>query len=210
MSLLAAKRHNLLCSIKKRTHKKMTHSENTTRIRIAIMTIAALTLVFTAVLHAQAAGVPNCNDNGGISPSFEMVWVNGVQIKMTFVHAPIPATPKATIDPFYVVAPQTDVPQGGPVPFFHNHVVGDAPSQNDGDFSVVYHGFLVLCSAQGISSGSCVPTFTSTPQVIIPFAKTVNGQMLTSSDPIESPAKSGLIVLVDTGALLLGIINPTK
>jgi len=44
----------------------MTHSENTTRIRIAIMTIAALTLVFTAVPHAQAAGVLNCNDNGGI------------------------------------------------------------------------------------------------------------------------------------------------
>src|SRR5881396_3419445 len=88
MSLLVAKRHNLLCSIKKRTRRKMTHSENTTRIRIAIMTIAALTLVFTAVPHAQAAGVPNCNDNGGISPCFEMVWVNGSHIKMTFVHAP--------------------------------------------------------------------------------------------------------------------------
>lgn len=186
----------------------MTHSENTTRIRIAIMTIAALTLVFTAVPHAQAAGVPNCNDNGGISPCFEMVWVNGVQIKMTFVHAPFLATPKATIDPFYVVAPQTDVPQGGPVPFFHDHVVGDAPQQNHGDFSVVLHGFLVFCSAEGISSGGCVPTFTSSPQGILPFAKTVNGQILTSADPIESPANSGLIVLVDTGALILGTINP--
>jgi len=55
-----------------------------------------------------------------------------------------------------------------------------------------------------------VPTFTSSPQGIIPFAKTVNGQMLISADPIESPVNSGLIVLVDTGALLLGIINPTK
>ncbi len=162
----------------------MTHSENTTRIRIAIMTIAALTLVFTAVPHAQAAGVPNCNDNGGISPCFEMVWVNGVQIKMTFVHAPFLATPKATIDPFYVV------------------------EQNLGDFSVVLHGFLVFCSAEGISSGGCVPTFTSSPQGILPFARTVNGQMLTSVDPIESPANSGLIVLVDTGALILGTINP--
>src|SRR6266704_4775485 len=98
--------------MKRGSHRKMNHSENTTRIRIAIMTIAALTLVFTAVPHAQAAGVPNCNDNGGISPCFEMVWVNGVQIKMTFVHAPFFATPQATIDPFYVVAPQTDVPRG--------------------------------------------------------------------------------------------------
>src|SRR2546427_10062821 len=109
-----------------RTRRKMTHSENTTRIRIAIMTIAALTLVFTAVPHAQAAGVPNCNDNGGISPCFEMVWVNGVQIKMTFVHAPFLPPPKATIHPFYGVAPQTDVPQGGPVPFVHHHPVCEA------------------------------------------------------------------------------------
>jgi len=36
----------------------------------------------------------------------------------------------------------------------------------------------------------------------------VNGQILTSADPIESPANSGLIVLVDTGALILGTINP--
>src|SRR3989440_5238612 len=151
---------------------------------------------------------PELYDNGGISPCFEMVWVNGVQIKMTFVHAPFLSTPRATIDPFYVVAPQTDVPQGGPVPFFHDHVVGDAPQQNLGDFSVVLHGFLVFCSAEGISSGRCVPTFTSSPQGILPFAKTVNGQILTSADPIESPANSGLIVLVDTGALILGTINP--
>src|SRR5207249_10061294 len=98
MSLLVAKRHNLLCSIKKRTHRKMTHSENTTRIRIAIMTIAALTLVLTVVPHAQAAGVPNCNDNGGISPCFKMVWENGVHIKMTLVHALFLETHKATIE----------------------------------------------------------------------------------------------------------------
>src|SRR5438309_10193287 len=140
MSLLAAKRHNLLCSIKKRTHRKMTHSENTTRIRIAIMTIAALTLVFTAVPHAQAAGVPNCNDNGGISPCFEMVWVNGVQIKMTFVHAPLLATPKATIDPFYVIAPHTDVPPGGHVPVFQDHGVAEAPQSSRRPFTRVSHG----------------------------------------------------------------------
>src|SRR5436309_12553592 len=117
---------------------------------------------------------------------------------MTVFHAPFLATPKATIDPFYVVAPQTDVPQGGPVPFFHDHVVGDAPQQNLGDVSVVLHGFLVFCSSEGISCGGYVPTFTSSHQGILPFAKTLNGQILTSADPIESPAHSGLSVLVDT------------
>ena len=188
----------------------MTHSQNTTRVCMAVVTVAALTLVLASAPFAQATGLPNCNESGVSTPCFEMVWVNGVQVTMTFVRAPFLATPQATVDNFYVIAPQTGTPQGGPVPFFHDHVVGDAPSQNDGDFSVVYHGFLVLCSAQGISSGGCVPTFTSTPEGMIPFAKTVNGQMLTSAGPIESPANSGLLVLVDTGALILGAITPTK
>jgi hypothetical protein len=34
--------------------------------------------------------------------------------------------------------------------------------------------------------------------------------MLTSVDPIESPANSGLLILVDTGAVFLGTINPGK
>ncbi len=184
----------------------MIHFQNTTRVCVAAITVAALTLVLASAPLAHATGLPNCNESGS-TPCFEMVWVNGVQVTMTFAHAPFLATPNTTIDPFYVIAPQTGTPQGGPVPFFHDHVVGDAPSQNHGDFSVVYHGFLVFCSAEGISSGGCVPTFTSTPQGILPFAKTVNGQMLTSADPIESPSNFGLLVLVDTGALLLGTIN---
>src|SRR5207245_4366497 len=139
----------------------------------------------TAVPHAQAAGVPNCNDNGGISPCFEMVWVNGVQIKMTFVHAPFLAAPKATIDSFYVVAPQTDVPQGGPVPFFHDHVVGDAPQQNHGDFSVVLHGFIVFCSAVGIYSGGCVHKLPLSTVGIIHLATTENWTIILSVYPVE-------------------------
>src|SRR5207247_8851963 len=104
----------------------MTHLQNTIRVRIAIMTIAALTLVLASVPRAQATGLPNCNESGS-SPCFEMVWVNGVQVPMTFAQAPFLATPNAKIDPFYVIAPQTDTPQGGTVPFFHHHVVSDAP-----------------------------------------------------------------------------------
>jgi hypothetical protein len=42
----------------------------------------------------------------------------------------------------------------------------------------------------------------------LPLAKTVNGQMLTSVESIESAANSGLITLLDTGAVLVGTINP--
>lgn len=189
----------------------MTHFQNTTRVRIAIIAVAALALISAAPPLAQAAGLRNCVELTRRAACYELVWVNGVQVRMTFAQAgnQFPATPNAKVDNFYVIAPQTGTPQGLE-PFPHDHVVGVSPPQNHGDFSVFWHGFLVLCSAQGITSGGCVPTVASTPFGTIPLAKAVNGQMLTSVDPIESPANSGLLVLFDTGAVFLGTINPGK
>ena|SRR6266516_2069188 len=188
----------------------MTHPQSTTRVRIATITVAALTLVLAAAPRSQAAGVKICLETGGLAPCTEMVWANGVQLKMTFANLQFSATTNAPTNNFYLVAPQTGTPQGPPPPFPHDHVLGDAPPQNHGDYNVHYHAFFVLCSAQGISSGGCVPTMASTPQGTIPVAKTVNGQMLTSVDPIESPANSGLLTLVDTGGVFVGTINPGK
>lgn len=176
------------------------------RARIAIIVVAALTPVLAAAPPAQAAGLPNCNDNGGIAPCYEKVWANGVQLKMRFVNLN-PKPSKAPTHNFYVTAPQTRTPQGL-IPFLHDHVVGDVPSQRHGDDRdndrVRYHGFFVLCSAQGISSGGCVPTMTSIPGLgTVPLAKTVNGHMLRSANPIESPANSALLTLFDTGGVFI-------
>ena len=188
----------------------MTHSQNATRVRIAAITVAALTLVLAAALPVQAAGLRTCPETGGLAPCTELVWANGVQLRMTFSNLQFSTTTNAPTDNFYVMAPQTGTPQGGTAPPVHDHVIGDVPPQNHGDYNVHWRGFFVLCSAQGISSGGCVPTMTSTPQGSIPLAKTVNGQMLTSVDPIESPANSGLLTLVDTGAVFIGTINPAR
>jgi hypothetical protein len=183
------------------------------RVRIATITVAILAPVLAAASPAQAAAspaqaasLPNCNDNGAVAPCFEIVWANGVQLKMRFVNfSPKPSN--ARTHNFYVIAPQTSTPQGR-VPFLHDHVIGDVPSQNHGNDRVRYHAFFVLCSAQGISSGGCVPTMTSIPGLgTIPLAKTVNGQMLTSVDPIESPANSALLTLFDTGGVLIATIK---
>ena len=49
-----------------------------------------------------------------------------------------------------------------------------------------------------------MPTMTSFPgQGLVPFAKTVNGHRLTSADRIESAANSGLVTLIDTGAVFI-------
>ena len=89
---------------------------------------------------------------------YEVVWADGAQVRMTFSNTRFTgATPKA-LDPFYVLAPQTDTPQGAPPNTFpHDHVVRGVPSQNHGQYSVQLQGFFVLCSGQGIVSGACVP-----------------------------------------------------
>jgi len=186
----------------------MTRSQNTIRVCIFAIIVAALTLVLAAALPVQAAGLPNCNVSV-TTPCFEKVWVDGDQFKMTFVDLnPTPSNPSDVN--FYVVAPQTRTPQGS-VPFFHDHVTAETQPQkaSHGDFNLNYHGFFVLCTAQGISSGPCVPTMTSFPgDGTVPFATTVNGHSLTSSDGIESAANSGLVTLVDTGAVFIASLHP--
>lgn len=183
---------------------------NSILVRIATTTAAALTVVFAAASPVQAAGLGNCNASGATTPCFERVWSDGRQVKMTFVDQnPSPST--APTLKFYVLAPQTRVPQGT-VPFLHDHVTGDVSPQNQGndrgDNPVRYHGYFVLCSAQGISTGGCVPAITSIPGLgTIPFAATVNGHKLTSADTIESAANSGLLTLFDTGGELLATTN---
>jgi hypothetical protein len=186
----------------------MTRSQITIRVRIATIIVAALTLVLAAAHPVQAAGVPNCNASGGTTtPCFEKVWVDGDQFKMTFVDLnPTPHHPSDVN--FYVLAPQTGTPQGS-VPFFHDHVTADTRPHdvNHGDRNLHYHGFFVFCSAQGISSGACVPTMTLIGGQIVPLARTVNGHRLTSVGRIESAANSGLVTLVDTGAVFVARIN---
>jgi hypothetical protein len=136
-----------------------------------------------------------------------MVWADGVQVKMKFVNLNPKPSNAPTVN-FYVLAPQTDTPQGR-VPFLHDHVIGDVRSQHDDrDGRVRHHGYFVLCSARGISSGGCVPSMTSIPGLgSLPLARTVNGQMLTSDDSIESAANAALLTLFDTGGVFIAAIQ---
>ncbi len=194
---------------------KMTRPRKTTRVLIATMIVAALALVLPTAPPVRAAGLRNCVDLTGRDVDrvgcYELVWRNGVQLRMTFaVQQFTGATPTDKLDNFYVVAPQTDTIQGT-LPFPHDHVVGNVPAQNRGGYRVHLHGYFVLCSAEGIASGGCVPTMTYIEGMgTIPLARTVNGQMLTSVEPIESAVDSGLITLVDTGAVIVATINPGK
>jgi hypothetical protein len=139
------------------------------------------------------------------------VWVDGIEVRMTFSNQSFKGATPRELDAFYVLAPQTDTPQGAPPNTFpHDHVVRDVPAQNNGSYSVQLQGFFVLCSGQGIVSGACVPSWTSgAGPDPLPFATTVNGQPLTSADVIESAAAAGLVALIDLGpgAVIVGTIS---
>jgi hypothetical protein len=187
----------------------------TIRVRITALALAALALVLPAAPAVQAAGLRNCVDvtgpAAGLAGCYELVWANGVQHRMTFSNTSFKgATPKA-LDPFYVIAPQTDEPQGAPPNTFpHDHVVRDVPAQDHGTYSVQLQGFFVLCSGVGIVSGACVPSWTSigAPDPL-PFATTVDGRPLTSADAIESAAAGGVVALINLGpgAVIVGSIS---
>lgn len=164
---------------------------------------ATLTLVSASTPGVSAAGLPNCAQTG-VAPCFETVWAGGSPHYMTFAKLNFPLTTSAPTGNFYVVAPQTSVPQGT-VPFLHDHVVANAPAHNSGSYEVHVHGYLVFCSAQGFSTGACEPEAGN-----MPLAKTVNGQMLNTVEAVESAANAGNLQLLDTNAVLIGTINSSR
>ena len=94
--------------------------------------------------------------------------------------------------------------------FPHDHVVRSIPAGNHGTYSTKLQGFFVVCSGDGIVSGSCVPSWTNVggPDPL-PFATTVNGRPLTSASAIESAAAAGLVVPINLGpsAVIVGSIS---
>jgi hypothetical protein len=191
-----------------------TRIQTATRLFIATISLAALALALVAAPAAGAAGLRNCVDVTGPQTGrvgcYENVWADGTQVRMTFSNQSFSgATPRA-LAPFYVVAAQTDKPQGAPPnTFAHDHVVRAVPQQNHGQYSVQLQGFFVLCSGQGIVSGACVPVWTSLGGDPLPLAGHVNRQALTSTDAMESAADAGNLALINLGpgAVIVGAVT---
>jgi hypothetical protein len=179
-------------------------------IAVAIVSIA-ISMFVSAVPAAQAAGGPvNCVNQTHQGACYEFVWVHGVEVRMTFPQAgtPLSTIPNAKVQNFYVIAPQTDTPQGD-IPPIHDHTIQAAPG--DPGFTPFMHGYFVICSAEGLTSGECVATFTQFPGAgTPPLAKSVNGEPLTSAETIEAGIDAGLLVAVDTGAVFIGTVSPAR
>jgi hypothetical protein len=192
---------------------------NRTKIRTVITsTLAAAALAAMAMGAVQAAdggGIRNCVDIAGKQFNrvgcYENVWSGGVEYRMTFSNTQFAGNTPQPLEPFYVLAAQTSRPQGAPPnTFAHDHVVRNVPKANGGSYTTKLQGYFVFCSGQGLISGACVAGWESIggPDPV-PFAKTVNGHALTSTEAIESAAAAGDVTLVNLGpsAVIVGTVS---
>ena len=137
--------------------------------------------------------------------------MNGQQIIMTFPQdgRPVDPVPSAKTQPWYILGPQTGTAQGQSPGFFHDHVITTAPSE--GGFTPFLHGYLVICSPEGISTGACTYNVETPPGGFpLPLTQSVPGYDLRFAADIRAAASAGLVVLVDTGAVSIGTEGPSS
>ena len=176
-------------------------------IAVAVVSIA-ISMFVSAVPAAQAAPV-NCVHQTHQGACYEFVWVHGVEVRMTFPQMgnPLPHVPNAKVQNFYVIAAQTDTPQGDVPSPIHDHTIQAAPG--DPGWTPFMHGYFVVCSPAGLTSG-CVAVDTDFGGGPLPLAKSVNGEPLTSAETIEAGIDAGVLELVDTGAVFIGTVSPAR
>jgi hypothetical protein len=171
------------------------------RRRIAAATIAILAFG-TAASGVSASGIRNCVDLTGKNAArvgcYELVWSGGTEYRMTFSNQSFDGATPQQLDRFYVLAPQTATAQGYASWFLHDHVVGDVPG-NGGTNTLKLTGVFVICSEQGLTTGSCEGLWQSLGGPAMPFAGHVNGQALTSTGAIEAAAVAGDVILLELG-----------
>jgi hypothetical protein len=179
---------------------------------VAAAALVAVTIGGTAQAE-DGGGLRNCVDITGKQANrvgcYEKVWSGGVEYRMTFSNVTFSGNAPHALDPFYVLAPQRAEAQGYSPAFLHDHVSRVAPKGNGGTYSTKLQGYFVLCSGQGLTSGACVPLWTAPGGDPLPFAKTVDGHDLTSTEAIESAAATGNLILVDLGptAVIVGSLS---
>ena len=176
---------------------------------IAVAVISMAISMFVSAVPAAHAAPVNCLTQTHQGACYELVWVNGVEVRMTFPQAgnPLPTIPNAKVQNFYVMAAQTDTPQAD-VPPIHDHTIQAAPG--DPGWTPFMHGYFVICSDDGLSSDDCVAVSTDFGFEPLPLAQSVNGEPLTSAETIEAGIHAGLLAVVDTTAVFIGTVSPAR
>jgi hypothetical protein len=207
-------------SVKRRSRSSLRGRIGETTVRLVLTAAAAVGLTVMGVpvtRPVDADGLRNCTTMdpalGGAARAgcWEDVWSDGAEYRMTFATgccSSFKGKDPGDLDRFYIIAPQAEPPQSLNASFRHDHVTRDIPARNGGAYNVRLHGYFVTCSASGMASGACLFEMSSPgPGFTLPLAKTVNGGSLTSAAAVEAGVGTGLITLVDAGAVIVGTIG---
>lgn len=175
----------------------------------AILPIIGIALLFLLTPALAMASSPY---------TAEKVWGNNVEWQMLAPPGKGTDNPQ-TLEPLYIVAPQTSTPQSSAnndhIPgVAHDHVLSPPP-KNGGSYNPNWEVYVVLCTKPAITAGQCTPDFVTFPGPggpgtgpTLPLAFQVNGQQITSDATIDSALASGLVVLHDTGISFICIVQP--
>lgn len=154
---------------------------------VAVLTVMALlALGIVAAMPARA------------DVATDLAWGDGQLWLM--IHGPTNPSNGTSHRDLYIVAPQTDTPQGSssePIGVVHDHVLS-IPSDAQGEYTAIWDVVIVFCNPH---SAACVPGTASCPVFAhgLCLAKTVNGQPLTSDGAIDDAASAGAVILVEPG-----------
>ncbi len=160
-----------------------------TQISGVVALLAAVALVTLCVASAVPARADVATD---------LAWADGQVWLM--IHGPTNPSNGMSHRDLYIVAPQTDTPQGSaaePVGVVHDHVLS-MPSDGHGQYTAIWDVVIVFCNPH---SSACVPGTASCPTFAhgLCLAQTVNGQPLTSDSAIGAAASAGAVILVEPG-----------
>lgn len=164
--------------------------------------VAAIGLALALVALCLAAAVPARAD-----PTTDAAWGDGQVWLM--IHGPSNPSNGISHRDLYIVAPQTDIPQGSaqePIGVVHDHVLS-IPSDGHGQYTAIWDVVIVFCNPHSTActagSASC-PTFAHG----LCLAQTVTGQPLTSDAAVDDAAGSGAVILVEPGVSFVCPVVP--
>jgi len=155
-------------------------------VAAVLTTMALVALCLVTAMPARAGALT------------EEAWGDGQVWLM--VHGPTNPSNAISHRDLYVVAPQTNIPQGSasePIGVVHDHVLS-IPSDAQGQYTAIWDVVVVFCNPH---SSACVAGSASCPVFAhgLCLAKTVNGQSLTSDSVIDNAATAGAVLLVEPG-----------
>ncbi len=155
--------------------------------------VAAVLTATALVALCLAAAMPARAD-----VATEAAWGDGQVWLM--IHGPTNPSNGISHRDLYIVAPQTDTPQGSasePIGVVHDHVLS-VPSDGHGQYTAIWDVVVVFCNPH---SSACVAGTSSCPTFAhgLCLAQTVNGQALTSQSAIDAAASTGALIVVEPG-----------